>query len=75
MKKILFTLIALVLGSAAWAQNAKLPENITLKDIDGQSVQSSVIQNGGKPIIISFWATWSSTPSRTSMTSGARRPA
>ena len=58
MKKILLTLIALILGGAAWAQNAKLPENVTLKDIDGQSVQSSVIQNGGKPIIISFWATW-----------------
>lgn len=58
MKKILFTLIALILSGAAWAQNAKFPENITLKDINGQSVLSSVIQNNGKPVIISFWATW-----------------
>ena len=58
MKKILFSLIALILGGTAWAQNAKFPENITLKDINGQSVQSSVIQNNGKPMIISFWATW-----------------
>ncbi len=58
MKKILFSLIALILGGTAWAQNAKFPENITLKDINGQSVQSSVIQNNGKPVIISFWATW-----------------
>ena len=35
-----------------------MPENITLKSLDGQSVQSSVINNGGKPVIISFWATW-----------------
>ena len=35
-----------------------MPTNITLKGIDGQSVQTSVIQNDGKPIILSFWATW-----------------
>ena len=58
MKHILPLFLALLLGTGLMAQNAKLPENITLKDIDGQSVQSSVIQNGGKPIIISFWATW-----------------
>ena len=40
------------------AQNAQMPQNITIKNIDGQSVQSSVIQNDGKPVIISFWATW-----------------
>ena len=40
------------------AQGAKLPDNITLRTIDGQSVQSSVIQNDGRPVIISFWATW-----------------
>lgn len=40
------------------AQNAKLPDNINLKTLDGKSVTSAVIQNDGKPIIISFWATW-----------------
>ena len=58
MKKILFALIALVMGTALMAQNAKMPENITLRDIDGMNVPSSVIQNDGKPVIISFWATW-----------------
>ena len=58
MKKILFVLFALLMGAGLWAQNAKFPQNITLKTIDGQSVQSSAIQNDGKPIIISFWATW-----------------
>ena len=58
MKKILFFALGLVLATALAAQNTKLPQNISLKDIDGQTVQSSVIQNNGKPIIISFWATW-----------------
>ena len=62
MKKNIFLAVLLsFLGfqvSVSHAQNATFPENITLKTLDGQSVQSSVIQNGGKPIIISFWATW-----------------
>ena len=58
MKRILITLIALVLGGAVWSQNAKMPENITLRTLDGENIQSSVIQNDGKPVIISFWATW-----------------
>lgn len=58
MKKILLTLVALAFAGCMFAQNAKLPENVTIKTLDGQSVQSSVIQNDGKPMIISFWATW-----------------
>ena len=58
MKKLFFILLTLAATCGLAAQSAKLPENIALKDIDGQSVQSSVIQNGGKPIILSFWATW-----------------
>ena len=58
MKKILLTLVALTFAGCMFAQNAKLPENVTIKTLDGQSVQSSVIQNDGKPMIISFWATW-----------------
>lgn len=58
MKKILLTAFACLLGMAAMAQGAKMPGNITIKGIDGQSVQTSVIQNDGKPMIISFWATW-----------------
>lgn len=58
MKKLFFALLTLAATCGLTAQNAKLPENIALKDIDGQTVQSSVIQNGGRPIILSFWATW-----------------
>ena len=58
MKKIIIALLALCMGSSLMAQNAKMPQNIALKSVDGQTVQSSVIQNDGKPVIISFWATW-----------------
>ncbi len=58
MKKIIFTLALTLMGVVAMAQNAKLPENISLKTLDGKTVQSSEIKNDGKPIIISFWATW-----------------
>lgn len=58
MKKLLLTLAGIVLAAGLMAQNAKMPQNITLKTVDGQTVQSSAIQNDGKPVIISFWATW-----------------
>ncbi|MBR6900160.1 MAG: TlpA family protein disulfide reductase [Bacteroidales bacterium] len=59
MKKILLTLVAaLFMGTGLMAQNATMPQNITLRTIDGQSVPSSVIQNDGRPVIVSFWATW-----------------
>lgn len=58
MKKILFTFILTAVATLGMAQNATLPQNITLKALDGSSVQTSAIQNDGKPMIISFWATW-----------------
>lgn len=58
MKKGILTLAALLLATVAMAQNAKFPGNVTLKSLDGKSVESSVIENGGQPMIISFWATW-----------------
>lgn len=42
---------------AAVAMYAQLP-NVQLKDIDGNTVQTGAISNNGKPIIISFWATY-----------------
>ncbi|MBO4740965.1 MAG: TlpA family protein disulfide reductase [Bacteroidales bacterium] len=62
MKKIFLSLVMLVaLSVCAFAQEktySTMPSNITIKNIDGQNVQTSVIQNDGKPMIISFWATW-----------------
>lgn len=59
MKKFLLTIAAVALTCGVFAQNVKtLPENISIKTLDGRTVQSSEIQNDGKPIIVSFWATW-----------------
>lgn len=54
MKKLLL-LFLIVLG-AQYAQ-AQLPK-ITLKDINGKSVRTDTLSNGGKPFIIDFFATW-----------------
>lgn len=58
MKKLFTVLLLLAATAALTAQNAKLPGNIMLKDLDGKTVSSSVIDNAGKPVILSFWATW-----------------
>lgn len=57
MKKLILSIAIMLLCSTAMAQNAKLPNNVSLKTLDGKTVESSVIQNDGKPIIISFWST------------------
>ena len=54
MKKLLL-LFLIVLG-AQYAQ-AQLPK-ITLKDINGKSVRTDTLSNGGKPFIIDVFATW-----------------
>ncbi len=58
MKKLFLFLCGLIMAGSLMAQGAKMPENITIKTLDGQTVQTSTIQNNGKPMIISFWATW-----------------
>ena len=57
MKKLFLALFIGMLGIAVEAQESSLP-NITLKTIDGESINISEIDNDGKPIIISFWALW-----------------
>ncbi|MCB9198620.1 MAG: TlpA family protein disulfide reductase [Flavobacteriales bacterium] len=55
MKKILSLSLGLLFTSMLFAQ---LPKNVTVKDLDGKTVNVSELSNNGKPIIISFWATW-----------------
>ena len=54
MKKIL--LFAVMLAFAMLAQ-AQLP-NVKLQDVNGNTVQTGTISNDGRPIVISFFATW-----------------
>jgi len=60
MKKIfLVTAVFLLFNLTVFGQQKgnTLP-NVELKTLDGQNVYTSEISNDGKPIVISFWATW-----------------
>jgi len=51
------TLVLLLsLTSVAIAQD-KIP-NIQLKDLSGNMIDANLLENDGKPMVISFWATW-----------------
>ena len=54
-KSLLLTILALALSQVpAFAQ---LPA-VTLKTMDGTEVRTDTLNNGGKPFIIDFFATW-----------------
>jgi len=58
MKKyLILLLITLFTVANSTAQSKKIP-SVKLKDLSGKSVDMSSLKNDGKPIIISFWATW-----------------
>ncbi len=61
MKKILFTFIFLLTSFVAFAQQApaksKLPA-VLLRNLEGKTVKTDTLSNTGRPIIISFFATW-----------------
>jgi len=54
MKKIVSIALGMMLTVSMFAQ---LPD-VKIKDLEGNSVDISKLANNGKPIIISFWATW-----------------
>jgi peroxiredoxin len=59
MKK-LFNIIAVLLFSTSLmmaGEGDKIP-TATVKKLDGTKINTSAFTNDGKPIIISFWATW-----------------
>ena len=55
-KKIIFAVIAIAFLNSATAQST-LPA-ADVKALDGKTVNTSKFSNDGKPMIISFWATW-----------------
>tara|TARA_B100000614_G_C14501319_1_gene474788 strand:- start:804 stop:1280 length:477 start_codon:yes stop_codon:yes gene_type:complete len=54
MKKLIFTVNFLLISTLLIGQ---LP-SVNIKDMEGNSLNFSKISNNGKPMIISFWATW-----------------
>ena len=59
MKKILVLSSAIILFLSAFksSDGDKIP-SATVKKLDGSSINSNTFSNDGKPMIISFWATW-----------------
>ena len=55
-KLILFLMVCIGITNVS-AQYKTLP-NITIKDLDGNSVNIQNIDNDSNPIILNFWATW-----------------
>lgn len=61
MKKVLVSLVVLFTVSTSFGQVAKTKYELpsaTVKTLDGKTVDTKTFENDGKPIIISFWATW-----------------
>lgn len=49
--------IGITIAQEASASLKKLP-SITVKNLEGQTINTADLNNGGKPMIISFWALW-----------------
>lgn len=57
MKKLYFSLMVVAISLIATAAKAQLP-SVTLKSIEGKTIDTSKLNNDGKPFVISFFATW-----------------
>lgn len=66
MKKIFSLSLLFLFAAFTYAQPPVDPAdaagrgipNTTVEDLDGAAVQTGELSNDGKPMIISFWATW-----------------
>lgn len=59
MNKVLFSFLALCLMMlSVQAQETKSIPASEVESLDGKKVNTSEFSNDGKPIVISFWATW-----------------
>jgi cytochrome c biogenesis protein CcmG/thiol:disulfide interchange protein DsbE len=57
MKRLLLLLTFFATTQVAFSQNRSLPK-VDLKTMDNTSTSTAAFDNDGKPIVISFWATW-----------------
>ncbi len=63
MKRSIFLLALLLVSVAMFSQQTTLTKNkqlpvVNIKDVKGNPFSTASIANDGKPVIISFWATW-----------------
>ena len=60
MKNTIKSVIAILLLASFMSDNGRKIPAVELKSLNGKTVNSSTFSNDGKPMIISFWATWCS---------------
>ena len=58
MKKLMTLLLMALVVTGLHAQSKSDLPNVTLKDLNGKDVNIAKLSNNGKPIVITFWATW-----------------
>lgn len=58
MKKLLLSLLVFSAFAFTISGDGNKIPNATLKKLDGTKVNANTLSNDGKPMIISFWATW-----------------
>ena len=57
-KKLILSIFAIAFFTvSSFSQNRTLP-SVKVKNLKGSLVNIQTIENDGKPIVISFWATW-----------------
>jgi thiol-disulfide isomerase/thioredoxin len=57
-KQILTLLVVLLATTFSFSQDVRKLPNIEVKTLKGDAFNISELDNDGKPIVISFWATW-----------------
>lgn len=60
MRKLVLLIMAMLplFSFITWYNNGKIPD-VQIKKLDGSKISTSdIIKNDGKPVVISFWATW-----------------
>jgi thiol-disulfide isomerase/thioredoxin len=58
MKKLILTIAVIgIFATLSLSQNRTLP-SVEVKTLYGETINIQKIENSGKPIVISFWATW-----------------
>lgn len=58
MKKLSSALICMLMLATATVSKSQSVPDVKIKNLEGATVSTNSITNDGKPMIISFWATW-----------------
>lgn len=55
---VIFLVSGFIYGQDTTAKKLQKLPSVNIKTLDGKTINTSTLTNNGKPIILSFWATW-----------------